>query len=203
MRLGHAAEQSLVRAMNSLQEQNAAIALWVIENDSEIDEARTTLEERAVAMLATQQPIVAQDLRFLASIASIATELERIGDYASAIARRVYHDPDQFAQVEWSSDLERMAELARQMLHTSLETFIEEDAEKARMLGQTDDTVDALRDALRAELIAIAQDDTHYLHAVIDVLYVVHALERTADRATNIAERVIYIVTNTAEEINP
>jgi phosphate transport system protein len=189
--------------MNSLQEQNAAVALWVIENDSEIDEARTTLEERAVAMLATQQPIVAQDLRFLASIASIATELERIGDYASAIARRVYHDPDQFAQVEWSSDLERMAELARQMLHTSIETFIDEDAEKARTLGQTDDTVDALRDTLRAELIAIAQDDTHYLHAVIDVLYVVHALERTADRATNIAERVIYIVTNATEEINP
>jgi phosphate transport system protein len=203
LKLGTVVEQSLERAVHCLQNQNASVALWVIENDIQIDDFRHNMEERAVNILATQQPVVAQDLRLLSVVSAIATELERIGDYASGIARRVRHDPERMSQIEWSEQLERMTYLAQQMLHTSMEAFLQQDETMARNLGHTDEEVDALRDALRTDLIAMARKDTQYLDAVVDMLDVVHLLERAADRATNIGERVIYLVTSDVEEINP
>lgn len=203
MQLGEHVEQSLSRAVASLQNQNAAVALWVIENDERIDEARRVLEDRVIQMFATQQPVVAQDLRLLATIASIATELERMGDYASHIAHQVYQDPDQMAQIEWSEDIDRMTALTQEMLHDSLHAFVEQDVEKAYRLGQTDKQVDMLRTRLRDQLIGQAQQDGQYIGATVDMLEVVNLLERTADRTTNIGEYVIYIVTSKREELNP
>jgi phosphate transport system protein len=203
LRLGELVEQALVHSIHSLQKRNTTTALTVIQQDSRIDEARRNLEERAVVMLATQQPIVARDLRLLAVTSAIATELERIGDYACSIARRVYRSPDHIAQVSLPDGISRMIELAQSMLHTSLEAFLHQDAEMARSLGQTDDEVDALEDKVRDELTALIHVDVRYTGAVLDLIEVAHALERAADRATNIGERVIYLATCEMEEINP
>jgi phosphate transport system protein len=200
--LGRAVEQSLTRAVHSLQTQNVAVASWVIENDSQIDEARRLLEERVINMLATQQPVVAQDLRLLAVISAIATELERIGDYANHIAQRALQYPDQVAQIGWPDDINRMTERAQQMLHTSLEAFFQGDADMARALKEQDHEVDELRDRLRDQLTTFAHNHEQYISTIIAMIDVVNLLERTADRTTNIGERVVYIVTSEVVELN-
>ncbi|NJL32687.1 MAG: hypothetical protein HC893_01040 [Chloroflexaceae bacterium] len=98
LQLGTAVEESMARAIRSLHTHNTAVALWVINNDNYIDEARDTLETRVVTLLATQQPIVAGDLRLLMVTTAIANELERIADYASGIAGRFYRRPELMAQ---------------------------------------------------------------------------------------------------------
>jgi phosphate transport system protein len=203
LRLGELVEQALLHAIHSLQKRNTTTALSVIQNDVRIDEARRNLEERVIVMLATQQPIVARDLRLLAVTSAIATELERIGDYACSIARRVYRSPDYAAQVVPPEGIGKMIELAQHMLHTCLQAFLHQDAEMARSLGQIDDEVDALEDRVRDELEALIHVDVRYTSAVLNLIEVAHALERAADRATNIGERVIYLDTCEMEEINP
>lgn len=200
--LGQTVEQSLTRAIHSLQTQNAAVANWVIENDSQIDEARRVLEERAIHMLATQQPVVAQDLRLVAVVSAIATELERIGDYANHIAQRSLRHPEQLAQIGWPDDINRMTERAQQMLHTSLEAFFQGDADIARSLKEQDNEVDELRDRLHDQLTSFARNNEQYIPTVIDMIDVVNLLERTADRTTNIGERVVYIATSEVVELN-
>jgi len=202
MKLGTAVEQALKHAMSSLHNQNSATALWVIENDATIDEARNTLEERVIHMLATQQPIYAHDLRLLAVVSSITTELERIGDYASNIAQRVYNDPDHLAQISLPDEIGEMATLTQEMLHTSLQAFLQQDETTARSLGETDDRVDQLRHLLQDWLVAYAKGNPQYMGAAIDLIDVVRLLERAADRTTNIGERVIYILTSEIEELN-
>lgn len=200
--LGQSVEQSLTRAVHSLQTQNAAVASWVTENDSQIDEARRLLEERAIKMLATQQPVVAHDLRLLAVVSAIATELERIGDYANHIARHTLRHPEQLAQIGWPDNINRMTELAQQMLHTSLEAFFQGDADKAHNLKEQDNEVDELRDRLHSQLTTLAHNNEQYILAAITMIDVVNLLERTADRTTNIGERVVYIATSEVVELN-
>lgn len=224
LKLGNSVEQSLTRSIKALQSQNTTIALWVIENNAHIIEARRLLEGRVIAMLATQQPVVAGDLRLLAGIVAIATELERIGNYASTIARRVYEYPEQVSQMRWAgeqssaarqegteaaqapeaawpADISRMTDCVQRMLHDSLESFVTQDVALARSLSEADNEVDALRKRLRTEFVALAYQSTQYLPMVINMLSVIDLLERAADRATNIGERVIYIITSDVEAI--
>jgi phosphate transport system protein len=202
MVLGDAVERSLIQAIQVLHTHNAATASWIAENDKRIDQVRYQLEERVVAFLATQQPIVAHDLRLLAAVSAIATELERIGDYANGIAQRASQPSHQTGQLAWPESIGEMETRALHMLRISLEAFLNEDVEQARNLGALDDRVDDLRDQLQLELVKQAQENVQAIPTVIDLLEVVRILERTADRATNIGERVIYIATNQVEEIN-
>lgn len=201
--LGSAVEHALLHALNCLQTRNITVAHWVIDNDSQIDRDRTNLEERVIKLLATQQPIVARDLRLLSVVASIATELERIGDYASSIARRVCRS----LQTETAPDLppaiEQMTHEAVAMLRTSLDAFLHQDVELARSLAAADNRLDTLRDQIDTELKDRIRADVACLDAAIDLRDIVHALERSADRATNIGEQVIYLVTSDIEELNP
>jgi phosphate transport system protein len=203
LHLGDAVAEALTRAMHSLQTRNTTTALWVIQNDNKIDEARRNLEERVIGMLATQQPVVAYDLRFLTVVTAVASELERIGDYATSISRRVYRAPDYSMKVALPENIGTMIERVQHMIKVCLQAFIEEDAEEARKLGELDEEVDKLEDQLHDELVALTQVDSRYVEPVIDLLDVVHALERAADRTTNIGERIIYLVTSEREEINP
>lgn len=203
LRLGSMVEQALDHVMHSLETWNVTTAAWVIQDDARIDAAQYAIEDRVLSLLATQQPIVATDLRLVSVVVAIATELERIGDYASGIAKRIRRASERPTLVLPPSGTYKMATLARQMLHTSLEAFLRQDLDLARSLKLNDDLVDELEDQLRAELLDIARADPQRIDAVADLLDVVHVLERVADRATNIAERVIYLITNSTEELNP
>ncbi len=202
LRLGSMVEYALNNALRSLETWDTITAAQIVNSDARIDEARYAAEEETYRLIALQQP-VASDLRLLGTVIAVATELERIGDYACSIARRIRQATRRPVLVTPPAALYDMATLAQQMLHTSLEAFVRQDANIARSLAQNDEQVDALEDQLRSELIQIAQTDGQKVEAVIDLLDVVHVLERVADRATNIGERVIYLVTCMTEELNP
>ncbi|EFO81011.1 phosphate transport system regulatory protein PhoU [Oscillochloris trichoides DG-6] len=202
LRMGSMVEQALLRAITSLDTWDSTIATQVIHDDAQIDEIWRSLEERTIHLLATQQPIVASDLRLITVANAIASELERIGDYANIIARRVRRATRRPALVTPPPAIKEMATLAIQMLNTSLEAFLRQDVDLAHSLAQSDERVDELEDQLRSAVIAMVKDDPEKVEAAIDMLDAIHALERTADRATNIGERVIFLSTNSVEDLN-
>jgi len=202
LRLGNMVEHALQRSMRSLETWNTTLAAQVIQDDVQINTAQQNLEERVITLIATQQP-VASDLRLLGTVFAIATELERIGDYASSIARRLQRVSGRSILVTPPTALNEMAALAQKMLNLSLDAFLRQDTDMAHSLSQYDDRVDALEDRLQSELIELAQKEPQRLESVLDMLDIVDALERVADRATNIGERVIYLATSEIEELNP
>jgi len=202
LRMGSMVEQALLHGLHALETWDALEAARVTGDDPKIDAAWRDLEERTIRLLATQQPIVASDLRLITTVTAIAGELERIGDYANSIARRVRRAVRRPSLLLPPPQINEMATLAIQMINTSLEAFLRQDTDLAHSLSATDERVDELEDRLRERLIAEARARPEQLEAVIDLIEVVHALERSADRATNIGERVIYLCTSSAETIN-
>ena len=194
-------EKALITAIHSLEGRNKTVASAVIDGDKHIDEAERTIEERTVHLIATQQP-VAGDLRLVASIIAIASELERIGDYAVGIARRSLH----LVQCTTTAPPAMLHTLTLQVQHilqSSMEAFVRQNVELAQDLQQQEEQVDALQQQIRNELMEVARNDVQQLEAVINLIDIVHMLERTADRATNIGERVIYLVTSDIADLNP
>lgn len=202
LRMGSMVEQALLRASKALETWDTTLAAQVIKEDAIIDGVWRNLEERTIHLLATQQPIVASDLRLCTAVTAIAGELERIGDYANTIAKRVRTATRRPLLLPPPPQIHEMAHLAIQMVNTSLESFLRQDIDLAHSLTPLDERVDELEDRLRAEIITAAQATPALFEAAIDMIDLVHALERTADRATNIAERVIYMTTSTVETIN-
>ncbi len=202
LRLGNRVEHAMKQAIRSLETWNTILASQVIYEDTEIDEARHNAEERVITLIATQQP-VASDLRLLGAVFAISTELERIGDYASTIARRLQRSAGRALMIDVPHGLLEMASVAQEMLTLSMEAFLRQDVELANRLADYDNRVDGLETHLRDELLALAHADPQRIEAVLDMLDVVHALERVADRSTNIGERVIYLETSMLKELNP
>jgi phosphate transport system protein len=172
----------------------------VVEEDDYIDQQRYRLEEQCIDLIATQQPI-AIDLRTLMSVLHIATELERMGDYAEGIAKISLMMGDE-PPLKPLIDIPRMAEKATAMLQRSLEALVNRDEAAAREVCDDDDEVDDLYDQIYRELLTYMIQDPSTIQRATHLLWVAHDLERIADRATNIAERVIFLVTGRLTEIN-
>jgi phosphate transport system protein len=202
LRMGSRVEHSLADAMRALVRWDTALARQVIAGDHEIDNARTAIEEAVLDLLAIQQPVLATDLRTLNATIAIAGELERAGDYAKGIAKRVERCLHAPALLEPPAGLHRMGALAQNMLHTTLDAFVRLDVALARSLANEDERVDELEDQVVLEVMDAARQDPAKLDCAIYLLDVAHTLERLADRTTNIAERVIFIATNVVEELN-
>jgi phosphate transport system protein len=202
LRMGSRVEHSLADAMRALARWDTALARQVIVGDPEIDAARTSIEEAVLDLLAIQQPVLATDLRTLNATIAIAGELERAGDYAKGIAKRVERCLHAPVLLEPPAGLHRMGALAQGMLHTTLDAFVRLDVALARSLANEDERVDELEDQVVAEVMNAARQDPAKLDCAIYLLDVAHTLERLADRTTNIAERVIFIATNVVEQLN-
>lgn len=202
LRMGSRVEHALAHAMRALETWDTGLAQQVVVEDQEIDAARTAIEEAVLELLATQQPVLATDLRMLNATIAIVGELERTGDYAKGIAKRVGRCLRAPALLDTPSGLHRMGALAQAMLHTSLDAFVRLDVQLARSLAVEDERVDEIEDQVIAELMNTARQDPSKLDCAIYMLDVAHTLERLADRTTNIAERVIFIATNVTEQLN-
>jgi len=199
--LGELVAAAIARAVDALMEQDIAAARSIVADDQHIDRAQYALEEHAVAVIATQQP-VAGDLRRLIAAIAIASELERIADYAKGIAKLTIRDAER-PWVPVPDGLTQMAEQARAMLDSALAAFIQQDAAAAWRLSEADDRVDALSKRVAAELSDLLRHRPASTERVADLLFVAHNLERMADRTTNIAERVVYMVSGDVVELNP
>jgi phosphate transport system protein len=198
--LGSMVEEALVKSIETLKKRDFAGSRLLIAGDRTINERRYAIEEDTVTLIATQQPM-AGDMRLLAAILEIVTELERMGDYAKGIARINLMIGEQ-PLVKPLVDLPVMAEKARDMLHRALQAFVRRDVELARAIPQTDDEVDALYNQIYRELITYILEDPHVIEQANHLMWAAHNLERTADRVINLCERVVFAVTGEIAELN-
>jgi len=191
--LGDVVEQTLGESVAFLQKQDFQGSHALIQRDHAIDEKRYALEADTLMLIATQGPI-AGDMRALAATLFIVNELERIADYAKGIARvnlRIGDEPLMKPLI----DIPRMTVIAQGMLRRSLQAYEQRDLDLAHAIIPDDDSVDALYDQVYAELMTLIMQDPSKMRQANLLLMVAHNLERSADRATNICERVIYMLT--------
>ena len=193
-------DQAIDLSVESLKTRDRATAERVIRDDSAIDSKRFEIEEEAIRLIATQQPM-ARDLRTLVAILNIIVDLERIGDYAEGIAKISLMLGDQ-PPLKRLIDIPRMADKSRDMLRRSLDAYIARDAEAAKQIADEDDEVDALYNQVYRELLSYMIEDPQTISRATHLTWVAHNLERIADRTTNICERVVFLVTGRMEGIN-
>ena len=193
-------ENGLTESVETLKRRDLEGSRRLIAQDRVINEKRFTIEADALVAIATQQPM-AGDLRILAAVLVLATELERIGDYAKGIARinlMIGEGP----LLKPLIDIPRMAEKARAMLHRAMDAFIQQDVALARAIPAEDDEVDALYNQVYRELMTFIMSDPRHIDQANYLLWVAHNLERAADRVTNICERVVFTVTGKMAEMD-
>lgn len=198
--LGSMVEQALLDSVEALKNQDLEAAQNIYDADEKINEKRYEIEDKAVIVLATQQPM-AKDMRSLASILDVAGELERIGDYAKGIAlitMRLEKEPF----IKPLIDVPEMAELTADMLHPALGAFVNADKKLAFSIPKDDDRVDDLYNQVYRELLTYMMNDPSTIDQATYLLWVAHNLERSADRVNNICERTYYIATGELREFS-
>jgi phosphate transport system protein len=198
--LGGMVEKALVDSVDLLKKQDLDGAQKLIAQDESINEKRFAIEADTLVQIATQQPM-AGDLRVLASILDVASELERIGDYAKGIAK-ITLMIGQKPLIKPLIDLPRMAEKAADMLQRALNAFVRQDLSCADSIPLEDDEVDALYNQVYRELLTFIISDPRTIDQATYLLWVGHNLERAADRVTNICERVVFMVTGKLVEMD-
>jgi len=198
--LGSKVEKAVANSVEILKRQDLEAAKELILADREINRARFKIEEQGLALIATQQPL-AGDLRMVAAVLDIATELERIGDYAKGIAK-ITRLIGQQPLIKPLVDLPLMADKALEMLRDALNAFVHQDAESARRIPSRDDEIDALYNQISRELTSLILSNPRTMEQANYLLWAAHNLERTADRVTNICERIVFTVTGSMQELD-
>ncbi len=201
--LGALVEKTIHDATKSLLERDSDLAVAVIEGDGKIDRLDEEIEERCTRILALRQP-AARDLRFITTAIKINGHLERIGDMAANIAKKVILLNEE-PQLKPYIDLPRMAEITREMIRLSLDAFIHEDCKLADEVRRDDEKVDSLNEQIFRELLTFMMEDPKTIHRSLMIMHVSKSLERISDHAESIADMVIYMITgkNVRHETSP
>lgn len=193
-------ESAILESIQALKRRDLDQADRVYASDAQINERRFRLENEIIITIATQQPVMAGDLRLVASLLEVAGELERIGDYAKGIAKITLLLRKQEPCIPFTNIL-RMAELAVDMLHRAVGAFVAADGETARDIPKEDDLVDELYNQVYLDLVQVMIGDPSTIDRANYLMWVVHNLERVADRVSNICERTVYIATGQLKEL--
>jgi phosphate transport system protein len=164
----------------------------VIAADREVDALEVEIEQRAINLLALQQPM-ARDLRFIIAAIKISSDLERVGDHAVNIAQSAARLGALGATIIPDPQLEDMARRARQMLGDALDAFVRADGALGRAVCRADDQVDALHDGVFRIMLTHMMENPQTISAAMELFLVSRNLERVADLATNIAEDAVYL----------
>jgi phosphate transport system protein len=193
-------ETSVTQSIEALRLRDVALARRTIENDAEIDRRRYEVEEKCIELISLQAPL-ASDLRTIISVLHISVDLERMGDHAEGIAKIALMLADE-PPLKPYIDIPRMAEVAIDMLHGSVEAYKMRDTKRAREIIDMDDLVDALYEQVYHELLLFMINDPTLTQRATYMIWVAHNLERIADRTTNICERVVYLVEGRIQDLN-
>lgn len=191
--LGELVASTIESCVNALDTKDAAAAQHLIEADNLIDDKRYEIERAALFLIATQQPL-AGDLRNIAAILTIATELERIGDYCEGIAKLSMRMAAETIDAPMA-DIRAMSTITERLLRRALHAFKDRDLEAAGTVWSQDDEVDSLYGDVFQKLLAKMVEDRETVRGGTYLIWVAHNIERMADRVTNIAERVAFVVT--------
>ena len=184
--------EAVHRSVEALKTRDLATSRQVIEDDDYIDLKQAEIEARCIDLIATQQP-VARDLRSIIALLHIGVELERMGDYAEGIGK-ISLSIGSEQTLKPLIDIPIMAQKATDMLHESIDALLNRDIEKAAAVREADDEVDDLYDRVYRDLLQYMIDDPETIQRATYLIWVAHDLERIADRATNIAEQVDFLV---------
>lgn len=198
IKMGAGVEEVVSLGFKSFLVQDHELADRVVKLDDEIDVLEIEIEKRCISLIALQQPL-AGDLREIAGILKIITDLERIGDYAVNIAKITKEFDEEEVFIKPLVDLPKMESYVRDMIKGGLDAFVNKDVEKAREIALLDDQVDALYERIYTDLLEFAVKDKQTKQQIIRLLFVGRHLERMADHVTNICERVIYMLEGTRE----
>lgn len=198
--MGGLVEEAIAKSVVALKEQDTEKAKMVISGDDIIDSTRTKMEEKCMEIIATQQPM-AGDLRRVLAFFKIASDLERMGDYASRIAKitiRIGTEP----LIKPLVDIPHMALLVQKMVKNSLDAFVREDIPLASSLAGEDDDVDKLHAQIFRELLTVMMEKPSTISQASHLLFVSSSLERIADHATNVGEELIFLITGEQKSLN-
>jgi phosphate transport system protein len=190
--MGEKAAQQIALAMKALADRDDDLAREVVKADALIDKDENDVDELALQILATRQP-VASDLRFITMALKLVVDLERIGDLAGGIAKRAL-ELNRLPNLEPRIDLAQLAELVQKNLQAALDSFVRKDAERATAVITADAEIDKLNASLFAELIAHVATDPATVTRVLPLTSVCRYLERVGDHVKNLAEDVVYMV---------
>ncbi|KUJ90255.1 MAG: phosphate uptake regulator PhoU [Thermoanaerobacter thermocopriae] len=200
LKMGSLVEEAIANSIASLVNHDTELAQKVIDDDDRIDKIEVEIDNKCAKIIVTQQPI-ARDLRIVLTGLKIVTDLERMADHAVDIAKttlRIAHQN----YIKPLIDIPRMAEIAREMVKMSLDSYVRQDLELARAIGEKDDIVDALYKQIFRELLTYMMEDPRNIDQATQFLFVARYLERIADHATNICEWVIYLDTGEHIDLN-
>jgi len=198
--MGSMVSKALSKSMDAIKTQDLDLAERIISDDKLINAKRYEIEEDCIKLIATQAPI-ARDLRIIMAIVNMIVDLERIGDHAEGnakIALMLGSEPPLKPYI----DLPRMADKTVDMLNRALEAFVNRDAAAAEKIATEDDEVDMLYDQIFRELLSFMVEDPKTISRATRLIWAAHNFERSADRVTNICERVVFLVTGKTEDIN-
>jgi phosphate transport system protein len=197
--MGNMVQKALGRSIEALVKRDLRQGHQVIADDKQINEKRFEIENKTIELMAAQHPD-SEQLRSIVAILNIIIELERIGDYAAGIAKIVVLIGDE-PPLKPLIDIPRMCEITVEMIQNSLQAFLENDSQKALKVISMDEVVDGLYDQIFRELLTFMMTDPRTITRATRLIWVAHNLERAADRATNICERVVYTITGKMDEL--
>ena len=197
--MGSLVDKAINRAIEALKKRDLNLAHQIIAEDAKINQQRFSIENKCIALVSAEL-LPPDDLRIVISILNIITELERIGDYATGIGKITIMIGDE-PPLKPLIDIPRMGEITVEMIDKSLQSFLNRDVELAKQVISLDSVVDSLYDQVFRELLTFMMVDPKTINRATRLIWVAHNLERAADRATNICERVIFTVTGKMEEI--
>src|ERR1700746_589689 len=193
--MGGVAESQLGAAIEAVAERDSELAARVVEGDAKVDQLERDLDNLAIRLLALRQP-VARDLREIFSALKIASDLERIGDYASNVAKRSIA-LSQIAPVQPVYALPRMAQFAQLQIKDVLDAYVQRDSNKAYAVWVRDAELDEMYSSLFRELLTYMMEDPRSIGPCTHLLFMAKNIERIGDPATNIAEDLYCLVHGT------
>jgi len=200
LKLGGLVEQAIYKGVKSLVEMDVNLAQEVIDSDDVIDSYELEIENKCLTLIARQQPM-ARDLRTIGTALKIITDLERMADHSTGIAKVTKRLQGQ-ELIKPLVDVPRMAQLAQRMVADSLQAFIQRDTNLALEMIELDHEVDNLYRQIFRELLILMMEEPKNITQATYILLVARNLERIADHATNLGEWIIYMVTGVRKELN-
>jgi len=200
IRMGALVEDQIRRAVRSLDDRDLALAQEVIADDDRVDRLESEIERRCLTLLALQQPL-AGDLRVVSTVLKIITDLERMADHASDIAKVTLRLSDE-PWIKPLVDLPVMARLAISMVRSALNAYIHRSIEEAMAMIRLDDDVDHLYAQIFRDLVDLMRERPDTAAQATYLVFVANYLERIADHATNLGEWVVYMVSGERKELN-
>lgn len=198
--LGSMVEQAMFSAVDALKKHDHQAAKIIFNQDQVINDKRFAIENAIIILMATQQPM-ARDLRNLAAMLEVNSELERMGDYAKGVAKVAILMGEKEVYMP-TSEITEMTEKAVSMLHRALSAFIDENVTLALSIPPEDNVVDGLFNQAYTKILNSMIENPATIDQTTYMMWVIHNLERMADRVTNICERTVFIATGELFEVD-